>query len=517
MTKKFKIFILIISFIEGGAVMFTELVSAKLVAPYFGTSLYVWASVLGVTLGSLASGYYLGGYFSKKFKSKLLLFWVMLLAGCFVSLMPFSSAWIMKDTINLSIQTGASISMLVFLFPPLMLFGMMSPIIINTLTEHAEDSGKISGLVYSVSTVGGILFTYLTGFYFLPNFGITKPSVVFGVILFIIPFFVLIGKNKFLAFAFLLVLFYPFTQLKKGIENVPGYKVLYESEGVFGQVKVVDHNFSTITRGYKYGRGLLVNNTCQTVLDVENPNYSLWDYAYFFPNAASIYPKGSDVLLLGLGGGTLIKQFNRLGFNTDVVELDQRVKDVAIKYFGVSPNENIIVDDARHALKTVTKKYDIITFDLFLSETPPSHLLTLECFKEAQEKLKPNGMLMINFFGFTSGNIGIASRSVYKTLVESGFKTNMLATPSEHEMSRNLIFLASKTDLDFTSTNYGEPYIYEVSNLEPYFLDPKQMDFSNTYLLTDDLPILEHLYAEAAIEWRKASNFLYAKKFINAL
>lgn len=516
MTRNLKLFILIISFIEGGAVMFTELVSAKLVAPYFGTSLYVWASVLGVTLGSLASGYYLGGYFSKKYKSKLLLFWVMMLAGCFVSVMPFTSKWIMGETINLSIQVGSSISMLIFLFPPLALFGMMSPIIINTLTENAEDSGKMSGLVYSISTVGGILFTYLTGFYFLPNFGITKPSVIFGVVLFIIPFFVLISKNKFIAFVFLVILFIPFTQLKKSEKEVPGYNVLYESEGVFGQVKVVDHNFSTLTRGFRYGRGLLVNNTCQTILDIENPNYSLWDYAYFFPNAASIYPKGSDVLLLGLGGGTLIKQFNRLGFNTDVVEIDKRVKDVAIDYFGVNPNENIIIDDARHALKTANKKYDLITFDLFLSETPPSHLLTIECFKEVQDKLKPGGLLMINFFGFITGDVGYASRCVFKTLKESGFKTNMLATPSDNEMSRNLIFLASMEELDFTNTNYGEPHMYQISNLEPYFLKPETMDFENTLTLTDDKPILEHLYAQAAIEWRKGSNLIYAQKFLNA-
>ena len=61
-----KIFILFTSFIEGGSVMFTELISAKLVAPYFGSFLYVWASVLRITLGSLATGYYTGGYLSNK-------------------------------------------------------------------------------------------------------------------------------------------------------------------------------------------------------------------------------------------------------------------------------------------------------------------------------------------------------------------------------------------------------------------------------------------------------------------
>ena len=60
----------VLSFIEGGAVMGAELVSAKMIAPYFGNSLYVWASVLGVTLTSLMIGYLIGGRLSVKSKNR---------------------------------------------------------------------------------------------------------------------------------------------------------------------------------------------------------------------------------------------------------------------------------------------------------------------------------------------------------------------------------------------------------------------------------------------------------------
>ncbi len=515
MEKRLKLFILTLSFVEGGAVMFTELISAKLVAPYFGTSLYVWASVLGITLGSLASGYFLGGYFSNKNKSINLLFWVLLLAGCFVAIMPYNSIWIMKNTIDMTVQSGVTISMIFFLAPPLIFFGMTSPIIINLLTENASESGKTSGMVYSISTVGGILFTYLTGFYIMPYYGITYPTVIFGSILFLIAFFVLIAKNKFSSAVFLVFIFFSFSQLKAFKKHhTPGFNVLYESEGIFGQLKVMDLNYPTLTRGWMPVRGLMVNNTCQTILDMQHPDYSLWDYAYFFPKAASIYPKGSNALLLGLGGGTLLKQFNRLDFNTDVVELDQRIKDISIEFFNVNPTANIKIDDARHGLKTAKKKYDVIAFDLFLSETPPSHLLTKECFKEVQEKLNDGGLLMINFFGFISGDLGRASRSVYKTLQESGFYAKMCVTPSTDEMGRNLIFLASKEKLDFSKANYSEPFLQPINNLEDHFLDETKIDFSDAIILTDDKPILEHLYANAALEWRKASNFMYAKPII---
>ena len=39
------------------------------------------------------------------------------------------------------------------------------------------------------------------------------------------------------------------------------------------------------------------------------------------------------------------------------------------------------------------------------------------------------------------------------------------------------------------------------------------MDFTEDIILTDDVPVMEHLYANAALEWRKASNLTYAEKF----
>src|SRR5436190_12366605 len=87
-----------ISFLEGGAVMVIELLGAKIIAPYYGASLYVWSSVLGVTLGGLALGYFLGGYFSEKYKNQLLLFLVILTGAFFAMLAPLIGPKIMYMT-----------------------------------------------------------------------------------------------------------------------------------------------------------------------------------------------------------------------------------------------------------------------------------------------------------------------------------------------------------------------------------------------------------------------------------
>ena len=182
MNKTIKKLIFLLAFIEGGAVMCVELCSAKILSPYFGTSIYVWASVLGITLTALMSGYYLGGYISSKNQKKNIIFWLMLIAGCLVSLTPIISDFILPSTINLNLLTGTIISLTCFLFIPLMLFGAVSPLIINLLTSEAKGSGKSSGNVYAISTLGGIITTFIVGFYALPEFGITKTLYAYGIL-----------------------------------------------------------------------------------------------------------------------------------------------------------------------------------------------------------------------------------------------------------------------------------------------------------------------------------------------
>ena len=127
--------LLSLAFIEGACVMAVELLGAKMIAPFFGSSLYVWASVLGVTLFALMVGYYLGGYFSEKWKNQNGVLWILLAGGTLIALMPYSSMWIMTTMIDSSIQVGSTVSVIVFLMPPLIFMGMTSPMLINLINS----------------------------------------------------------------------------------------------------------------------------------------------------------------------------------------------------------------------------------------------------------------------------------------------------------------------------------------------------------------------------------------------
>ena len=291
-------------------------------------------------------------------------------------------------------------------------------------------------------------------------------------------------------------------------------RFLYQSDGILGQLKVVDHPSYQITEDARVGRALIVNNTLQTYVGVDNDlQHSIWNWSHYFPTAASIYPKGTKVLLLGLGGGTLVKQLQRLGFEIDVVEIDKRVFDVSVEYFNLDPSTNVVIDDARHYLKTCKKVYDIIIYDTFLSESVPEHLLTLEGFEDTKRILAPDGMVMTNFYGFIEDKKGKAARSVYKTFLAAGFQLEILATPGD-EFSRNLIFLASYEEKDFTKASYQDPNFGEIDNLYDYFLDVRNLNQNDAVILSDRRPQLSKLYASGANSWKKSYNQYYRKHFI---
>ena len=111
--------------------------------------------------------------------------------------------------------------------------------------------------------------------------------------------------------------------------------------------------------------------------------------------------------------------------------------------------------------------------------------------------------LVINFYGFSSGTKGKAARSIYKTLLEEKYNVFLFATPGA-EQNRNLLFICSKDELKAKN---------EIINTLIYKMD---INFDDAVILTDDKPILEHIYLESALAWRKDYNEVNAKYFLRS-
>ena len=191
----FKQLLLLVSFIEGGALMSAELISSKLIGPYYGSSLIVWTSVFVCTLSGLALGYFLGGFIAKRENLISILFKIIIASFVLFGLMHLISRIIMEATLSMPIELGSLLSVLIFLFPLLMCFGMVSPIILKLITLDNTFAGNNSGVVYTISTLGGIFASLIIGFYAIPLWGI-KASIAATCFSLLIALFLIIYAKK---------------------------------------------------------------------------------------------------------------------------------------------------------------------------------------------------------------------------------------------------------------------------------------------------------------------------------
>lgn len=180
-------FLFLVAFVEGGALMAVEIVGAKLVGPFYGSSLYVWAAVLGLTLGGLTTGYFFGGIVSQRMPHRRTLFTILLVSALLVAVMPWSAQFVMEATLGLELKAGITLSSLVFLFPPLVCFGMVSPMVIRLVSTHDHKIGHAAGTVYAVSTIGGIVTTYFVAFYAIQSIGMQETLLATAGLLAVFP------------------------------------------------------------------------------------------------------------------------------------------------------------------------------------------------------------------------------------------------------------------------------------------------------------------------------------------
>ncbi len=493
--------LLMLSFIEGSCVMVAELAGGKMLAPFYGTSLYVWASTLSITLGALTIGYYLGGLLGNHEieKRKKFLFLIIACASALVILMPVWANYIMKQTLNLSFLKGLVISQLGFLSLPVLGMGMVSPLIISLIGENSS-SGKAAGSVYAISTLGGVIATLLTGFWLVPLIGISIPCVVAGSLLFVLNILFLRPGQKILVLLVLLFIMPPVIYTKNALNpSTERFNILYQKEGMLGQIKIVD--FKTNANGHPMTtRSLLVNHNWQTWIDKDNPSYSFLYYTRFTNAVISCLPQGSNALLIGLGGGTVAKQFEAHNIAYDAVEIDGRLPKLAKEYFGLKGTGNLIVDDGRHYINICKKKYNLIIIDALLGENVPSHLLSLECFNSLKGLLAQNGKIFIEFDGIEDNESGMAQRLLYHTIKTAGYNCQLFGSIAP-KLDGDVMYLASQgtvNDFDTAQVHKDFYFAYE-GPLKNFKIS---LDNEPSELLTDNNPALDFYLRQRMVNVR---------------
>jgi spermidine synthase len=499
--------LLTISFIEGGSLMAAELISARLLAPYFGSSLFVWAAVLAITLGGLAIGYFYGGQLSKRKRIDLILLTVVLYSAAALMAMPFIAQAVASMSYTAPFNQAVITVALITILPPVIGMGMVSPLMIANLTEHGNESGRISGLVYAISTCGGILFTFLFGFYIIPNFGLILPAIFTGLLLGILPAVYLFKygfkHQSVLTIVFVITLFLSFWQKKLIGSN---FEILYIKEGILGQVVVADVDVFRDDYTKIKQRAVFINMAIQSSSGPTQEDTYEYEYIKHSRLILERFPENSNVLMLGLGGGSLAKSAYQSGLNVDVVDIDQRIIDVAKIYFDLPEDVNTFCEDARWHIRKSEKQYDAIVIDVFKGEDAPAHIFTIEAIKEMDKILATDGVIIVNTHGYYKNDIGKGNRAMLKTLFSFGYHADFLIT-HENEMRSSGLVVAGRHKLHY------QRYLPEITVKR--FIPIDELSLVDAPILTDGKPILDFLNMNANKEWRK-NHLGYIQSFVKS-
>ncbi|RJR31335.1 spermidine synthase, partial [Candidatus Parcubacteria bacterium] len=178
----------IIIFLSGAIVMILELIGSRILAPYLGTSIFVWTSLIGLILAALSIGYYLGGRFSVKNPNFGFLSLMLISAALLTVIINVIKEPIIKNAMTFGIRSGSILSTLSLFFLPSIALGMISPYAIRLKIKNIDTSGSAAGKLYAISTVGSIAGTFAAGFWLIPNFGSTNIIIGLGLGLLVLSF-----------------------------------------------------------------------------------------------------------------------------------------------------------------------------------------------------------------------------------------------------------------------------------------------------------------------------------------
>ncbi len=474
--------------------MILELLGTRIIAPFYGVSLYVWSSLIAVTMIALALGYYSGGFLADRYQ-RLRLTHIFMLAALATVLIPFISGPIMQLTNPLGIRGGAFVSALLLFTVPLTALAMVGPFVIKLATQNLQDVGTAAGSVYAVSTLGSVVATLLLGFYLLPLFG--TRAIIFSLSLMLLALAVLLvfcdkqglGKPSaslpLLVCAVLIGTLSANGYVKAGTLS-RGFKVQHEEESVYGWVRVVDDQ--------KNGFRLLLSDASVLSAVALETGQTLLGYQAIIGQLPLFRPAAKDALLIGLGGGHIARDYKAKGLATDTIEIDPAVAEASLKYFQFKPTGDFIVGDARYEIHKLKKHYDFIIHDCFTGGSEPTHLLTVEMLRDLRGLLNDRGILALNYAGFSQGEGSDAVASVYKTLKQ--VLPNIRIFVTEKKDFTDFIFVASNQDLALDKKN-PDPRIQWLLEHEYALSD------TGGIVITDDYNPMESMQVRKSETYRK--------------
>lgn len=402
------------AFTTGAVIMVVEILGAKMLSPFVGTSHFVWTAQIAVTLVALACGYYAGGWLADRARRLDGIYWAIAAAGTYLGISIKLVEPVAFGCLEFNLAVGTLLASMVLFFVPLALLAMTGPFLIRFVTASLSAVGGSVGRLTAIGTLGSFAGTMLIGYVMIPL--LANPPAMFATALALLvvsaAYFLFTPRRGAMSLPLLAGVTVGILTLPE-LLGPPRHTRMVErfrGNSHFGQLLVLDRPDGSC-------RYYLNDNLIQNTYAPET-RQSVSTFTYMLSGLARAYTTNlHDVLCIGLGVGIVPSEFAREGARVDVVEINPAVVPVARRFFDFDPGRvSLYLGDGRHYLNRCSRQYDTVILDAFLGDSSPSHLMTREAFAAIRRVLRPGGTLVINSFADATPGQDFFAASLGKTL-----------------------------------------------------------------------------------------------------
>ena len=396
-------------FLSGALTMMLELIAARVLSPYVGSSNLIWTTIIGIMLTSMSIGYWFGGKMADKNKENdiKILSNYLLISAIATSIIPILEVVFIDVLSQLSsnLILVAIICATVTFGIPSFLLATVSPIAVKIKNNNMDHIGATSGKISSLSTIGSIFGTFFAGFILIPNLGVRNIILGCSILLWILSVYLFNKKDKkyYILMIVELLIIIGLNVLGGYLFQVRNPEITRDVDSEYSRIWVTNLDVGETT--YKT---LQVDTGLESYINQETGEMGA-TYLYYYDLFEYYNKEANDALMIGGAAYTYPMHYLKKYENKtiDVVEIDEKMTQIAEEEFGLdknNPNLGLITQDGRSYLNYNEKKYDTVFIDAFKGLNAPFELTTYKAMQKVYNSLDENGTVITNIISAIEGD-----------------------------------------------------------------------------------------------------------------
>ncbi len=405
-------------FVSSFCVMVVELVAGRIISRHLGSSIYTWTSVIGIILGGLALGNWIGGRIADRYPARPALSRLFILASATcVAINVFNNLvgesellWELVWPLRVAVHVA-----LVF-FVPAALLGTIGPVVGKLALSFGRPAGRTLGGIYAWGVIGSIVGTFLTGFFLVSLMGTAAIIWSVSLVLAVAGLLHAVRKPQSWTWAALVLAGFFLSSSNAGWAASLGHKlalrapdnedVLYRDESRYSNIEI-----RRLSRDPEI-HGMYLDKLLHSQITVGAANEMRYGYTRVFAELTRghrTFDEPLRALMIG-GGGYVFPRYVEQHWpaaEIEVVEIDAAVTRAARAAFGLREDSGIrihhvdgrvFVNQAARRLRDAGgfEPYDVIYIDALNDFAIPYQVTTKEFFAKAEALLAGDGLLLMN-------------------------------------------------------------------------------------------------------------------------